>query len=507
VERSEERFSKTNLLIGVIAFFCLHAISILVGKSYPNAATYPFLILAPAVSFAAALYRAVTATDRDRIGWLLFALALLIWTSGSVLDYWGEAAVHVPETVAWLSDFSYFLYGVPLLLILSLPAVAERVTLFLCLDAIQCVFTACIIYIEIFGGLPFLHGPMQPVSSTLLISIYNVENILLAVFATLRLIGFSGKSDVRSRYALLTGFLWAYAVCSGFYNFFYARLVLAAHQPIGLFDLLSTLPFLLLTVALLVPSSTQASTSPAVDVTPIEVVLDSASPILYTLTLLALGIFTLHNHFVLGVISIVIALVFFVIRSAVMQVRYLTTQQDLRKARDGLEILSQRDEMTGIPNRRCFEQTFENEWNRAYRARVPLSLLLIDVDQFKSINDRYGHLYGDSVLKEVAAAIQSTVLRGGDFVARYGGEEFVIILAASGSEAAVVVGTRILQVIRELDLPNGPITVSVGGATHEVHEPGSRDLLIATADQALYLAKNGGRDRLEFADTYPAYSV
>ena len=503
MERSEERFSKTFLLICVIAFVSLHAVSILLGKSHPNAATYPFLILAPVLACVALLYCAVTATDRARIGWGLFALALFLWTAGIALACWGDTAEHVPVSVAWFSDFCYFLYGVPLLLILSLPTVAERVTLFLWLDAIQGALTVCLIYIDLFGGLPLLYGQIHPVSTTVLVSTYNAENILLAVLATLRLIALSDRGAVRSRYALLTAFLWMYAVCAGSYNLLYARIVLSAQQPIGLADLLTTPPFLFLAIALLVQRDTQATSLPAFDGTPVEVFLDSASPILYTLTLLALGILTLRHHFGLGVVAIAVALITYVTRSAIVQIRYLTTQRDLRKARDSLEILSQRDALTGIPNRRCFEQTFESEWNRAYRARTPLSLLLVDIDHFKSINDRYGHPYGDTVLKEVAVTIQSMVLRGSDLVARYGGEEFVVILAASGSEAATVVGMRILQAIRDLDLPEGRVTASVGGATRYAHEIESRDLLIAAADQSLYLAKNRGRDRLEFADNHP----
>lgn len=500
MERSEEQFSKTVLLICVFAFVYLHAVSILLGKSHPNAASYPFLILAPALSCAATLYRAITTTGRARTGWLLFAIALFLWTAGISLSCWEDVAEHVPEAVAWFSDFSYFLYGAPLLLILSLPAVAERLTLFLWLDAIQSALTACLIYVDLFGGLPFLYGQIQPVPSTLLVSTYNAENILLAAFATLRLITLSDRGAVRSRYALLTAFLWTYAVCAGSYNLLYARFVLSGHQAMGLLDVISTLPFVLLTVALLVPRNTQAAPSPAFDESPIEVFLDSASPILYTLTLLALGILTLRNHFGLGVVSIVIALLIYVTRSAVIQIRYLTTQRDLSRARDHLEALSQLDPLTGIANRRCFEQTLDLEWNRSHRTQTPLSLLMIDIDHFKSINDRFGHPYGDTVLRQVAKAIQGTLPRSGDLVARYGGEEFVVILPASGREAASVVGMRILEAIRGLNLPEGPITASAGAATHQTHPTGSKDLLIASADQALYLSKHRGRDRLEFAD-------
>lgn len=500
MERTGEQFSKTVLLTCVITFVSLETVSILLGKSHPNAASYPFLILAPALSCAASLYRATTTTGRARTGWLLFGIALFLWTAGISLSCWEDVTEHVPEAVAWFSDFCYFLYGVPLLLILSLPAVAERVTLFLWLDAIQSTFTACLIYVDLFGGLPFLYGQIHPVPSTLLVSTYNAENILLAAFATLRLITLSDRGAARDRYALLTAFLWTYAVCAGAYNLLYAQFVLSAYQSMGLLDVLPPLPFVLLTAVILGSRNNEATPSPAFDGSPIEIFLDSASPILYTLTLLALGILTLRNHFGLGVVAIVIALLIYVTRSTIVQIRYLTTQRDLSRARDRLEALSQQDPLTGIANRRCFEQTLDLEWNRSYRTQTPLSLLMIDIDHFKSINDHYGHPYGDTVLRQVAAAIQGTLPRSGDLVARYGGEEFVVILPASGREAASIVGMRILEAIRALNLPEGPVTVSVGATTHQIPQTSSKELLIAAADQALYLSKHHGRDRLEFAD-------
>lgn len=499
MDQSDRRFSKTLIATCAITFICLDAVSILVGKSHPNAASYPFLILAPVLSCMAALYRAIGATGRARTGWLLFAAALFLWATGMSLSCWEDMAEHGPEAVAWFSDFSYFLYGVPLLLILSLPAASERVASFMLLDAIQVALTACLIYVDVLGALPFLSHRIEPVSSTLLVSTYNAENILLAAFATLRLITLSDKGAIRSRYALLTAFLWIYAVFAGSYNLLYARLVLSARQSMGVLDVLPTLPFVILT-ALLLTSKTQDAPLPAFDGSPIEVFLDSASPILYTVTLLALGILTLRNHFVLGVVSIVIAMLIYVTRAAIVQIRYLTTQRDLSAVRDRLQTISQQDPLTGIANRRYFDLTLDLEWKRAYRTKTLLSLLMIDVDHFKSINDLHGHPYGDMVLRQVATAIQASLPRSGDFVARYGGEEFVVLLPASTHEAAALVGLRILEVIRRLNLPQGPITVSGGGATCQPHHSGSEECLIAAADQALYLSKNRGRDRLEFAD-------
>ena len=143
VQRSDQQFSKNVLPTCVIAFVCLHAASIVLGKSHPNAASYPFLILAPTLSCAGSPDRGISTTGRARTGWLLFASALLLWMAGISLSCWEDVADHVPEAAAWFSDFSYFLYGAPLLVILSLPSASERVPLFLWLDAIQGALTVC----------------------------------------------------------------------------------------------------------------------------------------------------------------------------------------------------------------------------------------------------------------------------------------------------------------------------------------------------------------------------
>jgi len=165
VERSDHQFSK-NVLTDLRD--CLRLSTrrkYPTGKSHPNVASYPFLILAPALSCAGTLYRGIIATGRARTGWLLFASALFLWTAGISLSCWEDVADHVPEAAAWFSDFSYFLYGAPLLLILSLPSASERVPLFLWLDAIQGALTACLIYVDLFGASPFLNHQIQPVSS------------------------------------------------------------------------------------------------------------------------------------------------------------------------------------------------------------------------------------------------------------------------------------------------------------------------------------------------------
>jgi len=175
---------------------------------------------------------------------------------------------------------------------------------------------------------------------------------------------------------------------------------------------------------------------------------------------------------------------------------------DQRRAQAALETLASHDGLTGIPNRRCFDETIQLEWDRRSRHSRCLSLLILDIDHFKAYNDAYGHPTGDRCLQEIAAALEGLLLRPHDTVARYGGEEFAMILPGSDAAGAVVVAKRILERIAELAIPHcdeegGLVTISIGISTSQTRSDVSLEGLIASADEALYKAKEGGRNRFE----------
>lgn len=153
------------------------------------------------------------------------------------------------------------------------------------------------------------------------------------------------------------------------------------------------------------------------------------------------------------------------------------------------------DGLTGCFNRRSFELQLEKDLQLATRMRQPLSLIMLDVDHFKRVNDTHGHDAGDIALRMIAEGIREE-LRGVDTAARYGGEEFAVILPQAGIEGAMVVAERLRQRIAETEVPHvGKITASFGVATFPLHAS-SRDSLVITADRALYEAKHSGRDRV-----------
>lgn len=166
-----------------------------------------------------------------------------------------------------------------------------------------------------------------------------------------------------------------------------------------------------------------------------------------------------------------------------------------------LHQLSITDGLTGIANRRQFELRLQEEWQRARRYGQWLSLLMIDVDDFKAFNDTLGHPSGDAALRQVAAQLHSVCQRSGDVCARYGGEEFVLLLADTPAEAAHALAERVRQLVLALDICHPAskrawLSVSVGVASRQVDGSDSAAALLRQADQALYQAKRQGRNQV-----------
>ncbi len=164
--------------------------------------------------------------------------------------------------------------------------------------------------------------------------------------------------------------------------------------------------------------------------------------------------------------------------------------------------LAATDGLTGIPNRRMFDETLDREWYRCARAGAPVSVLILDVDFFKKYNDTYGHVAGDECLRSVAQAMASCMKRASDFCARYGGEEFAVILPGTPLDEALAIAESISNAVRDLRIAHaasatGYVSLSIGAATSMPGPETTKARLIGDADAALYRAKEAGRDRVE----------
>jgi diguanylate cyclase (GGDEF)-like protein len=175
----------------------------------------------------------------------------------------------------------------------------------------------------------------------------------------------------------------------------------------------------------------------------------------------------------------------------------------LSTSNEELKRISRIDALTGLANRHAFGHQYMKLWKQALTSRTPLSAVLIDIDRFKTVNDKCGHLYGDQVLKRIAALIHESLRGKGDFAARFGGEEFVVLLPGSSPEVAMMVAERIRKLVEVAgapaledaqNLPSLWATVSCGVSTCWPTHTDLQDHLIETADKALYKAKATGRN-------------
>ncbi len=185
--------------------------------------------------------------------------------------------------------------------------------------------------------------------------------------------------------------------------------------------------------------------------------------------------------------------------------KVLQRTAELEAANQRLETLSATDALTGLANRRSFDQEWEAEWQRASRRGLPLAIAMVDVDQFKAYNDHYGHQAGDVCLKLVAQALGGTAQRSGELVARYGGEEFVVVLPSLTGAEAFAAMERIRAAVQQLGLPHAKatvadvVTVSIGVASCVPQVGQSSAALVEAADAAMYRAKTQGRNRVVLA--------
>ena len=209
----------------------------------------------------------------------------------------------------------------------------------------------------------------------------------------------------------------------------------------------------------------------------------------------------LHSFVLIGIVLMSIA--FFIERrerlSFLNEILVEVKSHELSRINRHLITIVREDALSGLANRRAFDDTLVIEWDRAKREEQPISLLFMDVDHFKLYNDTYGHSAGDDCLRQVAGAIKKAVLRPADLTARYGGEEFVVLLPCTDGHGAEEVAERILRTVDSMAIPHKRslvsyhVTVSIGICTTLPTDKNSIALFIENADAALYKAKTSGR--------------
>lgn len=439
--------------------------------------------LAALIAALACGWRVQRSDRRERPGWLLVAVAMLCWGSGVGWQMLGALTPAGAAGTGAISMLLFVLYGVPLAFLLASPdGDPWRARL---VDGALALVLGALFAAFIFSFVQ-LSGVDDAAGERALSMMFDIQNAFIAIFALIR---YRASTIDRERrlFGALTAFAWVYLLAAGYYNHF------ADDSTARLVSLVVGLPFILLAVlALRRPVASIVLPEGGM----FARVVHTGSPLILPVSLLILSAALVPDMPELAIAGCVAATLGYGLRAVLAQLHGMGE-------RDRLAQLSQVDALTGLPNRRQFDEALRRELVRARRSGQGLALLMIDIDHFKLLNDALGHQAGDERLRDVAEALQACAARATDVVARYGGEEFAAILPGASPAEALAVAEAMRAGVEQLALdspaPDGRVTVSVGAARLTEVDSDAGQRLIERADAALYDSKRGGRNRVTAA--------
>jgi diguanylate cyclase (GGDEF)-like protein len=434
------------------------------------------------------------AQHEGRILWRLMALSLMLAPLSAFLLIWLE--LHGSGQAGLFSGLIMLLnalYGAALLLTVTLQFDPRVLRPLREMSAFLSVAIAGLCFVLVVSVVP-MRGGTTPGDLDFVTHLFNATGLFISAIATIRMIG-TDRQEERSFFFVASVFLWANTAILAIRNHF------VLNYNMRWFDLLIPVPYVLLAVMAgrVTPRWIEEwQPSPRV-----SSIVRSGGTALLSFGLLVLGTAVSRRHFWLGASAALLSVICYSALNLIALSRGIEAEEALLAAKQKLEELAGLDGLTGISNRRTLDQRLEFELQAARRSGQPISLLMIDVDLFKSLNDSKGHLVGDSYLVQVANALRGALSRTNDLVARYGGEEFVVLLPTTGDAGAMTIAGRLHNAISKLGLehpssPSGRLTISIGCTTAEAIAHHSPVALLDAADRAMYLAKSHGRNRTEF---------
>ncbi len=467
-----------------LAYLLCHAAAILWFPANGRVPSFVFLIGAPLLAAAACLFRARRGLARSQ--WHALASGLLLWAGGMAAIMYAEVFQANIDATPALGMLLFVLYGVPLTYALAGNENDPRKIRLI--DGALALALGGLFAVHTFASATWTGADEAGVAR--LRMMFDIENAFIAVFSLLG--GLVAESASRRRFfRSMAIFALTYGAVAAYVNHVdtsrYGELV----------DLVIDVPFLVLaTVAGLKTGPDRPMRLPGT----VARVVRTASPLILPAALLIVSASVARDHLGLAIAGFFVATLGYGARSVLLQLLGI-------EERERLHELARLDALTGLDNRRQFDDTLLREWRRAKRMDEGLSVLLIDIDHFKRINDTYGHPTGDLYLREVAQTLARCATRASDEIARYGGEEFAVVLPGASLEQARRIAQRMRIEVEDLRLASpaagGVVTVSVGiGAAERIGGADPAPLLRA-ADQALYEAKRGGRNRVAWIETSP----
>jgi diguanylate cyclase (GGDEF)-like protein len=489
--------TKARRLVPWLATGCLvlhGAFALLLPERYTPISTLG-IVLAQFAAISACLYTARHTGYPWRTLWWLLAFASALSAAGMTADFRAEVMGTTGMDVApGLQVLLSTLNGVCFLLAVSMQF-DPRTTL----RAVR-IINACLslamgatFYVLVFS-VAAIHGANHAADPLFMSYLFDAMDVFIAIAATIRALG-ATETQERRFFCIISIFMWINTVFPAIHNH-----ILIKHDFVWL-DLFISAPYLLLVV--LIAQIRSADLCFAKPSSRVARWVRSGSPIFLSLGLLLVGMLVFRTRLYIGATAILMAIVCYGALNVLTQSRGIEAEESLVAAKKHLESLVGVDSLTGIANRRAFDQVIDADCRAARRSALAISLLMIDVDFFKQFNDTYGHLAGDECLVQIAHALQGTLPRTNDLVARYGGEEFAVLLSTTGESGASAVARKLHDAVARLRLlhstsPLGFVTISIGVSSCDRLIAPSPIRLTYMADLALYKAKASGRNRTEF---------
>lgn len=477
-----------------LAFLLAQAALMAAPAAVARPAAYVVMVAAPLLAAAAAAWRARAEAPSARAGWFAVAASLTVWSIGAFANLWHEWVLGRQNEMYRAAMLAFDLAAVPIAYLLATDWRTRGLALLHAIDAALALALGYAFFIATWALLT-ARGTPDEQGVAAMVALLDAQNAVLALGAIARWRA-AVADDERALFRRLAAYQWLYTVLIFVNNRF-----IAGDPAIGpQWSTVITLAFALLAGLALkqAPAGAAGARKPSARLVR---VVHAASPVFLPAGLLLVSLFVIRVDYALGAAGVVLAVLGYGARTTLTQVRHMERGETL-------QAIALTDALTGVANRRFLDEALADAVRAAHRSARPLAVLMIDIDHFKALNDRYGHPRGDAVLREVAAALRDALVRPSDVLARYGGEEFIALLPDADAAAAALVAERLRAAVQRLglehlDSPQGVVTVSVGTAASGLRRtPPAAAALVAAADKALYEAKCAGRNRVAGAPPF-----
>jgi diguanylate cyclase (GGDEF)-like protein len=517
IPRPLARMEVRAVLVWVmLGLFVLHALVLLLPWAHTVPISRYFTSAIALLASLSIVARVRLLPGRDRPIWLWAALGIFLWAVAHVVEIFVGHSSGATDLGVDAADFIYIAALFPLLISFSTPRELQSLRSVLVFNCAQILLACFLSYVLLYRIVV-----ASQVAETVMGKIYGVACGLLAVMSVLRSLTWSTQEE-RQCVFWTSVFLWTYLPIELGIDYLTQYRGL---KPGTLLDVAWNIPFAIagwkaLTLPIYgenptVHDSAGRSVTEHRKISRSRLLVESICPMLINAGIFALAAAVMSQHVVVGLISLFALLLIQGAQAAVVQSNYLEgrellleREQALEVANEALADLALMDPLTGVANRRRFNTALDAAWRISTRESRPISLLMVDADFFKGVNDRHGHPYGDMCLIHLARVLGKQIHRAGDLVARVGGEEFVLLLPETDAVGAAAVAEKVHEAIKELKIANDAspfdslLTVSIGVASWlpDAEDASSSTAvkprqLFESADAALYRAKDQGRNR------------